>query len=329
MDQQSNAKRAQLEALKNSLGPVWDLLEQDGVQELMINKPDVVYIERHGRMELVDITISKIEIESVIHLLGRLNNKNATPNSPDAIINARLSGYRFAAALGPISVNGPSISIRKHSPVVKTLEDYVQEGGLSDENRRILRKMIRGHKNILVVGGTSSGKTTFMNAMVAEIDQAERIMTIEDTQELKVLAPNWVPMEANEQCGIKIRDLIKLALRYRPDRILVGEIRGGEAFDLMQAANTGHDGVIATLHASSAQGGLSRLENLVMTCEDVAWPLAAIKQSIAETFHFIIFLARRNGSRGVEQILRMDGYDPVTMQYRHHLLFNKELPDED
>lgn len=301
---------------------VWDLLDGD-IQELMINGPDDVWVESAGKVHKRDRKISKIQIQSAIHLLGRMNSKDVKAKDGESIIDARLPGFRIAACIEPISVKGPSISIRKHNPIVLTLEDYVKQGALTAEDCILLRQIVCEHKNILIVGGTSSGKTTFFNALIDEIDKSERVITIEDTQELQVKAPNWVPFEANTQAGVTSRDLLKLSLRYRPDRILVGEVRGAEAYDLMQAANTGHDGVMATLHASSAAKGISRLENLIMT-SDVQWPLPAIRNAIAETFNYIIFLARRNGKRGIEQLLQMDSYDHSNSRYNYTLLIDRK-----
>ncbi|MDN0082492.1 ATPase, T2SS/T4P/T4SS family [Crenobacter sp. SG2305] len=321
MRQQDNSHI--LETLRNSLTSVWDLLESENVQELMINGPDDIWVEQGGKLTRVDRSLSATQIESAIHILGRINNKDVIEHTSDSIVDARLEGLRIAAAIRPISVTGPSLAIRKHMQVVLSLENYVATGAITEEVAQVLRRIVREHKNILVVGGTSSGKTTFLNALIREVPEHERIVTIEDTQELKVSAPNWVPLEANEQAGITCRQLLKLALRYRPDRILVGEVRGPEAYDLLQAANTGHDGVMATLHASSAKQGLTRLETLILTA-NVGWPHEAVRVSVAETFHYIVFLARRNGVRQVEQILQMQGYDHKQQQYQFDLLLDRK-----
>lgn len=312
----------QLETLKNCLSSIWDLLEGD-VQEVMINGPDNVWVERNGRLEITNRALSKIEIDGAIHVLGRMNRKDVNENTSDALIDARLEGFRIAACIQPISVRGPSISIRKHSPVILSLDDYVGQGAINEEDKALLKSIVTSHKNCLVVGGTSSGKTTFLNALVREIPHEERVVTIEDTQELQVSVPNWVPFEANEQSKVTTRMLLKQSLRYRPDRILVGEVRGAEAYDLMQAANTGHDGVMATLHASSAARGLTRFETLILTA-DVNWPLDAIRVSIADTFHYVMFLARRNGKRQLEQILQMQGYDHATGKYQYNLIIDRK-----
>lgn len=314
-----------LASLRSLLSDIWRILDEDGVQEVMINRENEVWVERHGVTRRESIKISNRQIESAIHLMGRLNSRDAKPNTKDSLIDARLDGIRIAAALSPISVFGSSICIRKHNPLLLTLDDYVTSGTLTEEAKIVVEELIDSHQNVLVVGGTSSGKTTFLNAMVDRIDPVERILTIEDTQELKVSAPNWVAFEANKQVGVNCGDLLKLCLRYRPDRILVGEVRAGEAYDLMQAANSGHDGVMASLHASSAKKGLTRMENLVLQA-DVNLPHQAIRQSISETFHAVIFLARRHGIRRVEQIVLIDDYDIVNHQYVFKQLYQaKEL----
>lgn len=308
--------------LEDSLSPIWHLLDSD-IQELMINGENDIWVEMKGKLTRVDIPLSKQSIESAIHLLGRMNEKDVKAKNGDSVIDARIPGFRIAACIHPISVRGPSICIRKHNPIVLTLEDYIKQGALTEDDCDLLRDIVRQHKNILIVGGTSSGKTTFFNALIKEIDPSERILTIEDTQELQVVSPNWVALEANHQKGISARELLKLSLRYRPDRILVGEVRGGEAYDLMQAANTGHDGVMATLHASSAAKGLSRLENLIMTA-DLNLPSHAIRHQIADTFNYVIFLARRNGRRGIEQLLEINGYDQQQHKYVYNLLIDRK-----
>lgn len=316
--------------LKHKLSPFASYLEDPDTQELMINGPNLVFVERSGRLERVDIEISEDGIRSILQLIAGFGKKDIVEGTKDSIIDARMPGFRIAGVTKPVAVHGSSISIRKHNPLHLTLQNYVENGQITDEVADIIRRIVRAHKNILIVGGTSSGKTTFLNAMTHELDKSERVLTIEDTQEVKIANENWVALEANAQQGVTIRDLVKLALRFRPDRIIVGEVRGGEAFDLMQAANTGHDGVMATVHASNAAAGLRRMETLVLT-SDVQWPMEAVRMSVAETFHYVIFLARRsfNGrvTRGVEKILKIDGLDYKSGEYKTTDIYSNE-PDE-
>lgn len=302
------ATAAALRALTHALAPVREYLEDPLTQEIEINGPDDVWVERAGVQAKVPVSISATQLETAISVLARLSDKDAKAGTADGIIDARMDGFRVAAALPPTSVRGPSMCIRKHNPVHLTLDDYVQSGALSAEWAERLRAMVRSHKNLLVAGGTSSGKTTFVNALLAEIPAEERILTIEDTPELKVSAPNWVSLESNTQAGISTRDLVRLALRYRPDRVIVGEVRGGEAFDLLDAANTGHDGVIATLHASSSFDALSRFETLILRA-GIDWPHRAICAQIARTIDFVIFMARRNGVRRLQEVLEVQDHD--------------------
>jgi pilus assembly protein CpaF len=315
MDQQTRTNTHEL--LRNALNSIAPLLEDGRVQEVMVNGPNDVWVERAGHAKIVktDIQISEIEILSAIQLLASLENKQAQQRGKNSIIDSRLDGFRFAAAMKPTSINGPSISIRKHNPVHLSLNDYVDGGSVTPEMADMLRQMVRQHRNIIVAGSTSSGKTTFVNALIGEIDHDERVVTIEDTQELKVTVANWVPLGSNEQEGVTTRDLVRLALRYRPDRIIVGEVRGGEAFDLLDAANTGHDGLLATLHANNCLGALSRLESLVLRA-GINWPHEAIKAQIASSFDYVVFMARVAGKRQLAEMLKIEGFDFNSKQYQ-------------
>lgn len=310
------------ELLMNSLRSVQALLNDRRVQEIMINGPDDVWVERAGEgITKTDIAISDVEIRSTIRLLASIENKDVRDRGKDSIVDARITGFRFAAAMKPTSLLGPSLSIRKHSPVHLGLDDYVSQGAVSDDMAGLLRSMIRGKKNVLVAGGTSSGKTTFVNALIAEVDPAERVVTIEDTQELAVKAPNWVALVSNEQEGVTTRDLVRLSLRFRPDRIIVGEVRGAEAFDLLDASNTGHDGCMATLHANDSHGALSRFESLVLR-SGINWPHQAIKAQIADSFDYVVHMARINGKRLLREVLAVKGFDYASGQYQTEAVYS-------
>ncbi len=297
------------ELLLNSLSPIRHLLEDAMVQEVMINGPNNVWVERAGSgMEYADVQIADVHIRSAIQVLASLENKEATARGKGSIIDARLDGFRFAAAMNPTAMLGPALSIRKHNPVHLSLNDYVASGAVPEAMAVILRDMVRQRKNIIIAGGTSSGKTTFANSLIGEIDPDDRVLTIEDTQELKVKVRNWVPLVSNEQEGVTTRDLVRLSLRFRPDRIIVGEVRGGEAFDLLDAANTGHDGCLATMHANNCTGALSRMESMVLRA-GINWPHEAIKAQIAATFDYVVFMARVKTGRQLAEIMALDGYD--------------------
>lgn len=318
-------KKAALDGLANALAPIRHLLDDPQIQEIEINGPDNIWVERAGQQDKADIKLPEFNICNAITVLARLSRKDAKGGTPNGIIDAKLDGFRIAAVLPPTSVLGPSICIRKHNPVVLGLEDYVANGAMPSDVADSIRSMVVGKKNILVAGSTSSGKTTLVNAMIALIPEDERVLTIEDTVELKVRAPNRVLFESNEQSGVTTRMLIKLALRYRPDRIIVGEVRGGEAYDLLQAANTGHDGCIATLHANSAIDSLSRLETMILQA-DVNWPHAAICAQIARTFDYVIFMSRRRGKRELTEMIKLEDYDTQSGKYQFSQLFNSEVP---
>lgn len=309
------------QGLLNALSPIRHLLDDPLIQEIEINGPDDVWVERQGVQEQASVTITRVQIESAIQILARLDNKDARAGTRDGIIDARIEGFRVAAALQPTSVRGPSMCIRKHNPLHLAVDDYIKAGALTEEWGRWLCDAVRKQKNILVVGGTSSGKTTFVNALIGEIPDSQRVLTIEDTPELRVKVPNWVSLESNVQENITTRDLVKLALRYRPDRIIIGEVRGAEAFDLLDAANTGHDGVLATLHANSAMEGLIRFETLILGA-GINWPHRAICTQIARTFDAVVFMARRNGKRRMEQLIELTDYDGTEEKYRFNTLFS-------
>lgn len=320
----SITKKAALEGLGNALASIRLLLEDPEIQEIEINGPNNVWVERAGTQSKTDILIDEAKIRNAIAVLARLSNKDAKGGTPNGIIDARLDGFRVAAVLPPTSVQGPSICIRKHNPVVLTLDDYVQSGAMPQSVAEALAGMVLDRKNVLIAGSTSSGKTTLVNAMIALIPEEERVLTIEDTVELKVRVPNWVSLESNEQGGVTTRMLIRLALRYRPDRIIVGEVRGGEAYDLLQAANTGHDGCIATLHANSAVDALSRLETMVLQA-DVNWPHAAICSQIARTFDYVIFMTRKRGKRQLAEVIKLEDYETSAGKYIFSKLHNSEV----
>ncbi len=302
--------------LKQALSVLGPFLDNPDVQEVMINGPDDVWVEERGRVTKHDVKIDEVQIRSAISIIARLVGKEASETSRDAIIDSRMDGFRIAAAMNPVSTRGSSISIRKHGTVVRSIDDYVTDGSITQEVRDFLEAAVVGRKNIIVSGGTSSGKTTFLNAMARLIPETERVLTIEDTKELQILTPNHVSFESNEKANITIRDLVKHALRYRPDRIVVGEVRGPEAFDLMRAMSTGHDGGFATLHSNSAAAALRTLEQLVLTTPDVDWKLEAIRSFIGTTFHYVVHLARDSqGRRGIKEVLQITGFNYERNEY--------------
>jgi pilus assembly protein CpaF len=312
-----------IDTLKNALKPIAAFFDDPEVQEIMINGPSDVWVERRGELFRTEVAMSETSIQSAIFVLARLDNKEARAGRKDGIIDARFEGMRIAAVMAPTAVKSHAICIRKHLPRHLCLDDYVRQGGLPAEQGAFLAGMVAARRNVIVAGATSSGKTSLVNALLAKVDIRERVVTIEDTPELAVSVPNWVPLETNESEGVGTRDLVRLALRFRPDRLIVGEVRGAEAFDLMQAANTGHEGCIATLHANNALAALARLESLVLTA-GINWPLEAVQSQIAQTFHYVIYMQRRGGRREVSQILRLTGYNAACRKYVVSTVFDQK-----
>ena len=302
-------------------GPIQPLLEDSSITEIMVNGPDQVYIEREGKLQRVPITFENDDhvlriIERIIAPLGRRIDES----SP--MVDGRLpDGSRVNAVIPPISLVGPCITIRKFSKIPFTVEDLIRFGTLTPEAARFLEAAVKARLNIIVSGGTGSGKTTLLNVLSAFIPNDERIITIEDAAELQLHQEHVVRLEARPpniegKGAITIRDLVINALRMRPDRIIVGEVRGGEALDMLQAMNTGHDGSMTTAHSNGPRDTLSRIETMVLMA-GMELPLKAIRQQIASAIDLIVHVERlRDGSRRVvriAEIIGMEG-DMILMQ---------------
>ena len=291
-----------------------DLVDDAHITEIMINGPEHIFVERAGRLYRSELRFeSQEQLHNVIQQIVADCNRGVNEASP--IVDARLrGGARVNVVLNPVALNGPIVTIRRFPDKPVMMEDLIAYGSITREVCEWLQKLVRAKYNIMISGGTGSGKTTFLNALSCYIPTEERIITIEDSAELQILGlPNLVRMEkrnANvEGCSeISIRDLIKTSLRMRPDRIIVGEVRGGEAFDMMQCLNTGHDGSMSTGHANSAGDMLSRLENMILMGMEI--PLTAIRQQIASGLDIIVHLGRlRDKSRKVLEIAEVLGYE--------------------
>lgn len=289
-----------------------ELLADESVTEIMINGHENIFYERKGKLYLWEKRFSSEErLRDVIQKMAAEANRVVNEASP--IADTRLlDGSRVNIVLPPASLDGPAVTIRKFSKVPYTMERLVEMGALSEEARIYLEDAVKRKKNIFISGGTGSGKTTFLNALSAYIPTTERVITIEDAAELQIQSiPNLVRLEVRkantEGCSaVSVRDLIKTALRMRPSRIIVGEVRGAEALDMLQAMNTGHEGSLSTGHANSAEDMLSRLETMVLQGSDI--PLYAIRKQIASAIDVFVQLYRRgDGSRGVLQICENDG----------------------
>jgi pilus assembly protein CpaF len=311
------------------LGPIEPFLEDDEVTDILVNGPYDIFVERRGKLEKT--TGRFRDTQHVVNIAQRIATavgRRIDEASP--MVDARLAdGSRVNIVLPPLVLNGGTISIRKFPKQNLTLETMVRQRNLSEEMARFLDVAARARASVLISGGTGSGKTTLLNAVSRYIDPSERIITIEDAVELRLQQPHVVQMETRaaniEGVGqIPQRELVRNALRMRPDRIIVGEVRGAEAFDMLQAMNTGHDGSMSTIHANSPRDALSRLENMVMMA-NVNLPLRAIRAQIASAINLIVQVERmRDGIRRVDRIVEISGMegevitarDLFTFQYR-------------
>lgn len=291
-----------------------DLLEDASVTEIMVNGPDSIFIEKGGELFPYPGSFSSAEkLEDVIQQIVGASNRVVNTASP--IVDCRLrNGDRVNVVLAPVAVNGPILTIRRFPEKPITMGDLLRFGSLSEETAGFLGRCVRAGLNIFISGGTGSGKTTFLNVLSDSIDPRERVITIEDNAELQIRhVPNLVQMEARnanvEGCvPISIRDLIKASLRMRPDRIIVGEVRGPEAIDMVQCLNTGHDGSMSTGHANSARDMLSRLETMILMGMDL--PISAVRGQLASGIDLIVHLGRlRDRSRKVLEIAEVTGME--------------------
>lgn len=290
-----------------------ELLADDTITEIMVNRYDLIFIERYGVLEHSHCVFDSVEqlydvIQKIVNQTGR------EVNFANPIVDTRLQdGSRVNIVLSPISLNGPVMTIRKFSKKTMTMFDLERIGMLDSHSHQLLKNAVINKQNILISGGTGTGKTTFLNALSQHIPENERLITIEDSAELQLIdKPNLIALETRNANSAKvgqlsIRDLIKTALRMRPERIIVGEVRGIEAIDMLQAMNTGHAGSLSTIHANSTKDVIARLETMViMTTDNI--PLLAIRQQIASSIQLIVHLVRTpEGKRVVETISSVEG----------------------
>ena len=307
------------------LGPLEDLLADPAITEIMVNGPERVYIERAGRIELtgrnfIDDSSVHAVIERIVAPIGRRIDES------QPYVDARLpDGSRVNAIIHPLSLSGPCLTIRKFSREPLRVEDLVRYGTLVPAMSDFLQAAVRLRRNIVVSGGTGTGKTTLLNVISGFIPASERIITIEDAAELRLGQEHVIRLEARPpniegRGAITIRDLVRNALRMRPDRIVVGECRGGEALDMLQAMNTGHEGSLTTVHANSPRDVISRLETMVLM-SGMELPVRAIREQIGSAIHLIVHIARfSDGSRKIARIAEVVGLegDQITMQDIFH-----------
>ena len=334
------------EVLQEYLCSVWALAQEAGIQEVMVNRADDIWIERLGTMSRVpDCYVHPDALDRAITILANINAKEQTH-----LLDARLPGLRIAAARAPVAIYGDMLCIRKHTRHRVALTDYEEAGAFrvlpasvrpsfTRTNEALLSRLSTGGSavreffewvmreriNVALSGGTSSGKTTLLNALLDAMDPDDRTITIEDTAELQVRLPNYIGLETNH--GISMRELVKFSLRIRPDRIIVGEVRGAEAFDLMEALNTGHPGSVVSFHADSSDTAPARLESLIrMSDEGRLLPLEDLRRKIASTFRFFVHAARHGASRGPVEIREVLGVS--SGRYVTRLLFSKVANEE-
>jgi pilus assembly protein CpaF len=295
------------------LRPIEHLILDESVSEVMVNGSDRVFIERHGFVQQVPgIFLEERSLKVAVKNIARRLGDDISESKP--ILDSRLpDGSRVAAVIPPCSLTGVTLTIRKFNSRHFEIEDLIRSGTLNRSLANRLEDYLLQRRNLLISGGTGSGKTTLLTALGKFIPADERILLIEDTAEIQLEHENLVRFEARrEQNGtpaVSIRDLLKAALRHRPDRILLGEIRSGEAFDLLQLLNTGHSGTISTIHASSAKQGLSRFASCVLQ-SGVEIPYRAIKTNIADSLNVVIQIERRPGRRFISEVLEINNYDP-------------------
>lgn len=291
----------------SGLGPIQRYLDDEKVTEIMVNGPSDIWIEVDGSLERTDVFFE--DSQALRHLIERtVGPLGLRVDDSYPIADARLpDGSRFHAVLPPVARNGPVITIRKFSDHAYDLNDLVKLGTLTEEAASFLRAAVRARANLVVSGGTSSGKTSLLNALSAEIEPGERLVTVEDAAELRLRQPHVVSLEARppsvDGAGrVVIRDLVRAALRMRPDRILVGEVRGGEALDMIQAMNTGHEGSLTTVHANSARDSVFRMEAMLLMA-DLGLNLDVVRSHIAISIDLVVHLSRlATGERVVWEI---------------------------
>jgi pilus assembly protein CpaF len=313
-------------------GPLEPFLRDDTVTEIMVNGPVKVYVERMGKIESTDASfVDDAHLMRIIDKIVSQIGRRVDESSP--MVDARLpDGSRVNAIIPPLALRGPTLTIRKFSRDPYTMDDLIEFGSITSRAAHFLAACVKGKLNVLISGGTGTGKTTLLNAMSAYVPGDERIVTIEDAAELQLQQDHVITLESRpaniEGSGeIRIRELVRNSLRMRPDRIIVGEVRGAETVDMLQAMNTGHEGSLTTIHANSPRDALARLETLVLTA-GVELPLRAIREQISSAFDLLVQITRLvDGTRrvtNITEVLRMES-DVVTLQD----IFSAKPPDEE
>ena len=298
----------------NGLGPITELLRDKNVTEIMVNAPDEVYVEIDGKL-VRDESVSFINSEHILRTIQKIVQPlGRTIDASSPMVDARLKdGSRINAIIPPLSLKGPILTIRKFKEDLNSIEDLLRNGTMTNDMALFLEACVKSKLNILVCGGTGSGKTTILNILSSFINDNERIITIEDAAELRLKQSHVISLETridnyDSKSEVTIRDLVRNSLRMRPDRIIVGEVRGSEAFDMLQAMNTGHDGSLTTLHANGCVDALNRLETMVLM-SGIEIPVSAIRDYIENAIDLVINITRlSDGRRKITEISEIDGF---------------------
>jgi pilus assembly protein CpaF len=302
------------------LGPLEPLLADSTISDVLVNGPNSVYVERRGKLELTDVHFNNdLHLMNIIDRIVTAVGRRIDESSP--MVDARLKdGSRVNAIIPPLALDGPVLSIRRFAVELMSVEDLIKLGTLTEPVARVLKAVVKARLNVLVSGGTGAGKTTTLNILSGFIPTTERIVTIEDSAELQLQQPHVVRLETRppniEGRGeVAARDLVRNSLRMRPDRIIVGEVRGAEALDMLQAMNTGHDGSLTTVHANTARDALSRIENMV-SMTGIQFPTKGLRAQIASAIHVVLQVERQeDGRRRVVSVSEINGMesDVITM----------------
>lgn len=306
------------------LRPIEHLILDDSISEVMVNGADRVFIEKQGFVQQVPgVSIGDRSLMVAVKNIARRLGDDISESKP--ILDSRLpDDSRVAAVIPPCSLGGVTLTIRKFNTRHFEMQDLIRAGTLDQALANRLEDCVLARKNILISGGTGTGKTTLLSILAKFIPQDERVLLIEDTAEIQLGQENLVRFEARREHNgvpaVAIRDLLKAALRHRPDRIVLGEIRAGEAFDLLQLLNTGHSGTLSTIHANSAKQGLARFTSCVLQ-SGVELPYRAIKTNIADSLNVVVQLERRPGRRFVSEVVLINGYDPDADQFDYGAVF--------
>ena len=314
----------------NGYGPITELLDDPNITEIMVNGKNEVYVEIDGQISKDD-SVSFINDEHIVRTVQKIVQPlGRTIDSANPMVDARLEdGSRLNAVIPPLSLKGPVVTIRKFKKDMESIEDFLRTGSMTPYMARFLDAAVKARLNIIICGGTGAGKTTLLNALSSFIDDDERVITIEDAAELRLHQPHVISLETRvmnyDGTGeVTIRDLVINSLRMRPDRIIVGEVRGKEAFDMLQAMNTGHDGSLTTMHANSPQDALNRLETLVLL-SGMEIPIPAVREYIENAIDIVVNISRlSDGRRKVTSICEVDGFEKDVIKLKEIFTFNQK-----